>query len=63
MEKTAKPAKRATSAPEKKAKAAAPWEKGNPKDAGEHKPLSPQTKAAAKRRAKAAGRPHPNRAR
>ena len=38
----------------------APWEHANPKGAGEHQPLSPQAKAAAKRRATAAGRPYPN---
>jgi len=40
--------------------AAEPWEKGNPKGPGEHQPLAPQAKAAAKKRAKAAGRPYPN---
>lgn len=37
-----------------------PWDKDNPSPAGEHQHLSPQAKAAAKRRAKAAGRPYPN---
>jgi hypothetical protein len=37
-----------------------PWDQKNPKDEGEHQHLSPQAKAAAKRRAKAAGRPYPN---
>lgn len=37
-----------------------PWDKDNPKGAAEHTHLSPQAKAAAKRRAKAAGRPYPN---
>jgi len=37
-----------------------PWEHGNPKAADEHQHLSPRAKAAAKRRAKKAGRPYPN---
>ncbi|RZL10211.1 MAG: hypothetical protein EOP40_07185 [Rubrivivax sp.] len=37
-----------------------PWDQKNPKGEGEHQHLSPQAKAAAKRRAKAAGRPYPN---
>lgn len=41
-------------------KSAAPWQRGNPKPDGEHQTLSPQAKAAAKRRAKRAGRPYPN---
>ncbi len=36
------------------------WEKQRPKSLGKSKPLSPQKKAAAKARAKAAGRPYPN---
>ena len=36
------------------------WEKKRPKSLGESKPLSPDRKAAAKRMAKAAGRPYPN---
>lgn len=38
----------------------APWDTANPKKSGEHKHLSPQAKASAKRHAKAAGRPYPN---
>lgn len=34
------------------------WEKKNPKK--KSKPLTPRQKAAAKKRAKAAGRPYPN---
>jgi hypothetical protein len=34
------------------------WDKPNPKK--ESKPLTPMQKAAAKKRAKAAGRPYPN---
>jgi hypothetical protein len=53
--------KRKSTKPRVAAKAPAePWDKKNPKTQGEHKPLSPQAKAAAKRRAKAAGRPYPN---
>jgi hypothetical protein len=37
-----------------------PWERGNPKHEGEHRRLSPQAKASAKRHARAAGRPYPN---
>ena len=37
-----------------------PWDRDNPRHEGEHHALSPQAKAAAKRRAKAAGRPYPN---
>ena len=37
-----------------------PWERDNPKAGGQHKHLGPQAKAAAKRRAKAAGRTYPN---
>jgi len=36
------------------------WEKQRPKSLGKSTPLSPQKKAAAKARAKAAGRPYPN---
>lgn len=36
------------------------WEKKRPKSLGESKPLTPAKKAAAKRMAKAAGRPYPN---
>lgn len=50
----AKPAKPAKPAKDE------PWEHDNPKGKGEHQHLSPQAKAAAKRRAKAAGRPYPN---
>lgn len=39
---------------------AEPWNQPNPKHDGEHKHLTPQAKAAAKLRAKAAGRPYPN---
>lgn len=49
-----------TKAHSKPAAKAAPWDKSNPKGEGEHRHLSPQAKAAAKRRAKAAGRPYPN---
>jgi len=38
----------------------APWDHANPKGPDEHKHLSPQAKAAAKRRAKRAGRHYPN---
>lgn len=44
----------------KKKKEEKPWERDNPKGTGEGGHLSPQAKAAAKRRAKAAGRPYPN---
>ena len=37
-----------------------PWQKPNPNKTGEHKKLSPAQKAAAKKNAKAAGRPYPN---
>ena len=43
-----------------KKSAAPPWERENPKAAGDHAPLSPQAKAAAKRHAEEAGRPYPN---
>lgn len=36
------------------------WDKKRPKKLGEPKPLSVKKKSAAKRRAKAAGRPYPN---
>ena len=36
------------------------WDKKRPKDIGEPKSLSVKKKAAAKRRAEAAGRPYPN---
>ena len=36
------------------------WAKKRPKDLGEPKSLSVKKKSAAKRRAKAAGRPYPN---
>jgi len=36
------------------------WEKPRPKSLGQPKPLTPQKKAAAKARAKAAGRTYPN---
>ena len=39
---------------------AAPWNRTNPKPPDEHTHLSPEAKAAARRRAKAAGRPYPN---
>ena len=39
---------------------AAPWDRKNPKTKGNHTQLSPEAKAAAKRRAKAAGRTYPN---
>jgi hypothetical protein len=39
---------------------AEPWDKDNPKKAGEHHKLSPAAKASAKRHAKEAGRPYPN---
>ena len=39
----------------------APWDKANPqKRKGKTRPLSTSQKAAAKRRAKQAGRPYPN---
>ncbi len=44
----------------KKKDQAEPWDQANPKPAGEHTHLTPQAKATAKRRAKAAGRPYPN---
>jgi hypothetical protein len=40
--------------------AAQPWETANPKQPGDHTHLTPAEKTAAKRRAKAAGRPYPN---
>ena len=58
MEKKTTPRSAAAKRPH--AAKAAPWDKKNPKRDGEHKPLSPQAKAAAKRRAKKAGRPYPN---
>ena len=39
---------------------AAPWDRKNPKTKGHHTQLSPEAKAAAKRRAQAAGRTYPN---
>lgn len=36
------------------------WDKKRPKSLGTPKPLSPAKKAAAKKAAKAAGRPYPN---
>lgn len=36
------------------------WDKKRPKSLGAPKPLTPAKKAAAKRMAKAAGRPYPN---
>ncbi len=61
MEKRKSPTRKSTPAKRGSAKAdAEPWDKGNPKGPGEHKPLSPQAKASAKRHAKAAGRPYPN---
>lgn len=36
------------------------WDKKRPKSLGEPKPLTPAKKAAAKKMAKAAGRPYPN---
>ena len=36
------------------------WEKQRPASLSKSKPLTPQKKAAAKARAKAAGRPYPN---
>jgi hypothetical protein len=36
------------------------WDKQRPKSLGKPKALSPQKKAAAKARARAAGRPYPN---
>lgn len=36
------------------------WEKQRPSALGKSKPLTPQKKAAAKARARAAGRPYPN---
>lgn len=50
----------ATARKASKKSAKAPWKKENPKGPGEHKHLSPQAKAAAKRSAKKAGRPYPN---
>ena len=60
MSKSKAPAKQSAGAAKHTSKASAPWEQDNPKSAGEHKPLSAQAKAGAKRRAKAAGRPYPN---
>jgi hypothetical protein len=60
MTKAKAPAKQPAAAAKRKSEASTPWEQDNPKSAGEHKPLSAQAKAAAKRRAKAAGRPYPN---
>lgn len=37
-----------------------PWNRKNPKGNGQHKHLSTDAKAAAKRRAEEAGRPYPN---
>jgi hypothetical protein len=36
------------------------WDKARPKNLGKPKPLAPAQKAAAKKAAKAAGRPYPN---
>lgn len=36
------------------------WDKPRPKGLGESKPLAPAKKSAAKKAAKAAGRPYPN---
>jgi len=36
------------------------WDKARPKGLGKPKPLAPAQKSAAKRAAKAAGRPYPN---
>jgi hypothetical protein len=41
-------------------KVKAPWDKARPKDLPEPKKLSSDQKSAAKRAAKAAGRPYPN---
>lgn len=54
-----KPAKK-KDAPARRQGHAAPWDQDNPKKPGEHQALSPQAKATAKRRARAAGRPYPN---
>jgi hypothetical protein len=50
-------AKRKKSAP--KAKTAAPWKRAAPKGSAHHH-LTPAKKAAAKKRARRAGRPYPN---
>lgn len=42
------------------ARAAAPWDRPNPKGAKRHQHLSPEAKADAKRMAEEAGRPYPN---
>ena len=57
---TGKAGARRSAADGRKAKAKPPWGQDNPKGAGDHQPLSAPAKAAAKRRAKAAGRPYPN---
>jgi hypothetical protein len=43
-----------------KTTSAPPWKRPNPEPEGGHHKLTPQAKAKAKRRAKAAGRPYPN---
>lgn len=40
--------------------AAPPWDRPDPKGKAGHRPLSAKAKAAARRKAKAAGRPYPN---
>jgi hypothetical protein len=53
-------AKRISNKAQGTTKAAKPWQNQNPKGPGEHKQLTSERKAIAKRRAKAAGRPYPN---
>jgi hypothetical protein len=52
-------AKRKTRKTTKATKAKAPWERAAPRQA-KHTHLTPAKKAAAKKRAKKAGRPYPN---
>ena len=49
----------ATKTAERKKADAPPWEQANPKGK-DHDRLSPSAKAAARKRAKKAGRPYPN---
>lgn len=60
MNKQTAPTKRSPKKSTSTADSKAPWERENPKADAKHTELSPQAKAAAKRRAKKAGRPYPN---
>ena len=60
MDKPNAPTKHSPKESKSTADSEAPWERENPKADAKHKKLSPQAKAAAKSRAKKAGRPYPN---